>query len=38
MRYLRGYWQFQDRLRLSTGQRVIRWAYLLNGESTSELP
>lgn len=28
MRYLRGYWQFQDRLRLSTGQRVVRWAYL----------
>lgn len=28
MRYLRGFWQFQDRLRLSTGQRVVRWAYL----------
>jgi hypothetical protein len=29
MRYLRGNWQFQDRLRLSGEQRVVRWAYVL---------
>jgi len=28
MRYLRSNWQFQDRLRLSSEQRVVRWAYL----------
>ncbi len=28
MRYLRGNWQFQDRLRLSTEQRVVRWALI----------
>lgn len=37
MRYLRGFWQFQDRLRLSTAQRVVRWAYILN-EASTELP
>jgi hypothetical protein len=29
MRYLRGNWQFQDRLRLSGEQRVVRWALIL---------
>lgn len=29
MRYLRGNWQFQDRLKLSPVQRVVRWAYIL---------
>ncbi len=28
MRYLRGNWQFQDRLRISPGQKVVRWAYI----------
>ena len=30
MRYLRGNWQFQDRLKLSSEQRVVRWAYVLD--------
>lgn len=29
MRYLRGNWQFQDRLRLSGEQRVVRWASIM---------
>ena len=28
MRYLRCNWHFQDRLRLSGEQRVVRWAFL----------
>lgn len=28
MRYLRSNWQFQDRLKLSSGQWVVRWAYI----------
>ncbi len=36
MRYLRGYWQFQDRLRLSSGQRVVRWSYIQVGTNTTE--
>ncbi len=31
MRYLRHNWQFQDRLKLSPGQRVVRWAYIEAG-------
>jgi len=33
MRYLRYNWQFQDRLKISPGERVVRWAYILNGAS-----
>jgi hypothetical protein len=28
MRYVRQNWQFQDRLKLSTEQRVVRWALI----------
>jgi hypothetical protein len=35
MRYLRGNWQFQDRLRLSGEQRVVRWAYVLTDPMAS---
>ena len=28
MRYLRNNWQFEDRLKVSPGQRVMRWAYI----------
>ena len=35
MRYLRGNWQFQDRLRISPGQKVVRWAYIQTMPSTA---
>ncbi len=28
MRYVRSNWQFQDRLKLSSEQRVVRWALI----------
>lgn len=28
MRYVRNNWQFQERLKISAEQRVVRWAYL----------
>jgi hypothetical protein len=29
MRYVRNNWQFQDRLKLSSEQRVARWAFIV---------
>lgn len=28
MRYVRNNWQFQERLKISAEQRVVRWAYV----------
>jgi hypothetical protein len=35
MRYLRNNWQFEDRLKVSPGQRVMRWAYILRMDSSA---
>ena len=37
MRYVRNNWQFQDRLKLSSEQRVARWA-LIDAKPDAEIP
>lgn len=38
MRYVRHNWQFQDRLKLSPGQWVKRWAYIMPANDAATPP
>lgn len=38
MRYLRNNWQFQERLKISSEQRVMRWAYVASDNGTATVP
>jgi hypothetical protein len=38
MRYVRHNWQFQERLKISAEQKVVRWAYVEEGKDRAADP